>query len=457
MYSDFLSFPEDFVWGVSTAAYQIEGGAGEDGKGVSIWDSFAHRPENIADRRTGDRACDSYHKWREDAELMKTLHIKNHRMSLAWTRIFPDGTKASRNQKGIDFYDRMIDGMLENGVTPWITLFHWDLPQALQDAGGWTNQNTADCFLDYTDVVTRKYGDRVKNWMTFNEPWVYSFCGHLYGCHAPGLKDIGIALKTAHALMLSHARAVPVIHGNVSGAQAGIVHNLALIESATERPEDIAAADRWECAFNAWFLDPLFKGAYPESMVQWYVRKGVMPDVSPDDMKLIASQPGDFLGINYYTRRLVAFDPSDSHIQAKQVYRPCIKRAEFEEWEVNPEALYYLLRKVHALAGTMPVYITENGTTIPDEHPGNDGCVHDAQRIEYLRRHFAAVWQAVQEKIPVKGFFLWSLLDNFEWGFGFTKRFGIVYTDYNNNERRIVKDSARFVSDVCLRNGVEID
>jgi len=347
--------------------------------------------------------------------------------------------------------------MLENGINPWITLFHWDLPQALQDKGGWTNRDTMQHFLDYTDTVTKVYGDRVKNWMTFNEPWVYSFCGHLYGCHAPGIKNLSIALRTAHALLLSHAQAVSLIHRNVVGGQAGIVNNLAWIESATLKEEDAAAADRWDKAFNAWFLDPLYKGSYPAEMVKWYEKNGVMPKTNPDDMKLIAADPGDFLGINYYTRRLVAFNPADSHIQAKQVYRPCIRRAEFEEWEVNPEALYYLLRDIQKKYSNIKIYVSENGTTVPDEHPGPDGCIHDAERVEYFRRHFAAVWQAIQEGVNVRGYFVWSLLDNFEWGFGFTKRFGLVYTDYTHNLRRIVKDSGRFFSDVCIRNGIEVN
>jgi len=451
MFEDNLEFPEGFCWGVSTAAYQIEGAAAKDGKGKSIWDVFANVPGHIADARTGDVACDHYHRYREDVSLMKSLNVKNYRMSIAWSRVFPEGG-GKLNGLGLDFYDRLIDNLLENGVVPWVTLFHWDLPDALQKKGGWANRETIDRFLEYADTVSRYFGDRVKDWMTFNEPWVYSFCGHLYGVHAPGIKDLPTALAVAHNILVAHGKSVPVIRKNVSEAKVGIVNNLAWIEAATDADVDIAAARRWDLAFNKWFMDPLVGRPYPSEIVALYGDK--MPRIESGDMEAMAVKT-DFIGINYYTRRLVAHDPSNAHIQAKQVYRPCLARADFEEWEVNPEALYLLLRDIKKSYGNIPVYISENGTSGGDT-VSPDGCVHDPVRVEYLRRHFAAAWQAIQEGCDVRGYFVWSFYDNFEWGFGFTKRFGVVYTDYNRDLRRIIKDSGHFFAGVCADNGFTV-
>ena len=447
MYRDTLYFPNNFVWGVSTSAYQIEGAANTDGKGKSIWDIFSHTPGKIADMTNGDVTCDHYNRYQEDCRLMQSLGIHNYRMSISWPRIFPEGT-GTVNTQGLDFYDRLIDTLLDYEITPWITLFHWDLPQALQERGGFANRDTIEFFLEYTDAVAHRYGDRVKNWMTFNEPWVFSFCGHLYGAHAPGIQNLATTLNVAHNILIAHGKSIPLIKKNARNAKVGIVNNLAWIESASEKQEDIDAARRWDLAFNKWFMDPIAGRSYPEEMVRWY--GDLMPEIRPNDMEAIATKM-DFLGINYYTRRLVAYDSSDPHIQAKQVYRPCIPRAEFEEWEINPEALYLLLRDVKLHYGNIPVYISENGTSRQD-HISDDGCVHDPERVEYLRRHFAAAWQAIQEGCELRGYFVWSLYDNFEWGFGFSKRFGVVYTDYDKSRRRIVKDSGHFLADVIGRN-----
>lgn len=452
MYSEFLGFPKDFAWGVSTAAYQIEGAPDADGKGKSVWDVFAHTPGKIGDGKTGDVACDHYHRFREDATLMQTMDVKNYRMSISWPRIFPDAS-GKINEKGLAFYDRLIDDLLAKNITPYVTLFHWDLPAWIQEKGGFANRETVDRYVEYADVVTKHFAGRVKNWMTFNEPWVYSFCGHLYGVHAPGEKDLATTLAVAHHILLSHGKAIPVIRKNVAGAKVGIVNNLAWIENATDKKEDIDAARRWDLAFNKWFMDPLFGRGYPEEMVKWYGPK--MPEIRAGDMETIAAK-ADFLGVNYYTRRLVAHNPADTHIQAKQVYRPYIARAEFEEWEINPEALFLLLRDIKTHYGNIPVYISENGTSGADSVSA-DGCVHDPVRVEYLRRHFAAAWQAISEGCDVRGYFVWSFYDNFEWGFGFTKRFGVVYVDYEDNLRRVIKDSGHFLSGVCAHNGFRVD
>jgi beta-glucosidase len=452
MYTEFLSFPGDFAWGAATASYQIEGAVNEDGRGKSIWDTFSHTKGAVADGENGDTACDHYHRYAEDVDLMRTLGIRNYRCSVAWPRIFPEG-RGSANQKGLDFYSRLFDACLENGITPWVTLFHWDLPAALQETGGFINRDCVSRFCEYTDTVTGFFSDRIKNWMTFNEPWVYSICGHLYGVHAPGLKDMPSALAAAHHVLLAHGMSLPIIRNNVPGAKAGIVNNLAWIENAANKTEDIEAARRWDLAFNKWFMDPLFGKGYPEEMVSWYGRD--MPEIKAGDLSVIAGAM-DFLGVNYYTRRLVARDPEDRHIKAKQVYRPHIKRAEFEEWEWYPEGLYKTLTGIKEQYGNIPVYITENGTTCADRIT-SDGCVHDPERVEYLRRHFAAAWQAIKEGCDVRGYFVWSLYDNFEWGFGFTKRFGVVYLDRENNLRRVVKDSGRFISGVYTNNGFSVD
>jgi len=448
MYQEFLSFPEDFAWGTATASYQIEGGARADGKGPSIWDTFSHMKGKIEDGKDGDIAVDHYHRYPEDIALMKSLALRNYRLSLAWTRILPEG-RGRVESRGLDFYDRLIDGLLEAGIAPWVTLYHWDLPQALQDSGGWTNRKTVDAFGEYADIATRRLGDRVKNWMTFNEPWVASICGNLYGVHAPGLKDVKTTLAVAHGILLGHGRAVPIVRANVSGGRVGIVNNLAHIEPATGSEADAAAARRWDGAFNRWYMDPVFKGAYPADMLEWF--GDLAPKVLPGDMESI-SAPTDFFGLNYYTRRLVTHDDGEVFIQAKQVYRPYGWRAEFEEFEDWPEALYLVLRRLRDEYGNPVTYISENGTTTIDSI-GDDGCVHDPVRVDYLRRHFAAAWQARKEGAKVEGYFVWSLLDNFEWGFGFSKRFGIVYVDYDDGLRRVPKDSAHFMANVIRKNG----
>ena len=452
MYTEFLSFPRDFAWGTATASYQIEGAADEDGRGKSIWDVFSHKKGNTADGGNGDVACDHYHRYKEDVDLMHNLGIGHYRMSIAWPRIFPSGSGAF-NQKGLDFYDRLFDSCLEKGITPWVTLFHWDLPEALEEKGGFANRSTIDHFCEYADKVTSHFGSKIKNWMTFNEPWVYSFCGHLYAAHAPGLKDLPTALSVSHNILLAHGRVMPIIRQNVSGAKAGIVNNLAYIESATNRQEDIEAAKRWDLAFNKWYMDPLFGRGYPEEMVSWYGKN--MPEIRDGDMDDIAVF-NDFLGVNYYTRRLVSHSPEDSHLRAKQVYRPHYKRAEFEEWEIYPEGLYKVLINIKEQYGNIPVYITENGASLLDKI-SEDGCVHDPERVEYYRRHFAAGWQAIQEGCNLCGYFVWSLYDNLEWGFGYTKRFGFVYIDRDNNLKRIIKDSGHFIASVFEKNGFFVD
>lgn len=451
MYESFLSFPENFVWGTATAAYQIEGAWNEAGRGISIWDTFSQQSSHIADGQSGNVAVDHYHRYLEDIDLMRLFGIRNYRLSLSWCRIFPEG-RGRVEQRGLDFYNRLVDSLLATGIEPWITLYHWDLPQALQDQGGWANRDTVKAFGDYADRVSRHLGDRVKHWMTFNEPWVASICGNLLGVHAPGLRDIGTTLAVAHGILLGHGLGTRVLKTNIPDSMVGIVNNLAWVEPATKSGADKEAAIRWDGAYNRWFMDPLYRGSYPEDMLDWF--GPLVPEIRPEDMELI-STPTDFLGLNYYTRRLVRNDPDSPFIQARQTYRAHVLRAEFEEFEDWPEGLYHTLCRIRDEYGNPPVYIAENGTTTLDTI-SEDGCVHDPVRVDYLRRHFAAAYEAISEGCQCKGYFVWSLLDNYEWGFGFSKRFGLIFVDYADNLKRIPKDSAYFYRQVISRNGFRV-
>jgi beta-glucosidase len=451
-----LEFPKGFVWGSATATYQIDGAWDEAGKGESIWDRFASNPDNIADRRDGRVACDHYHRFADDFDLMASLGLRHYRFSIAWPRVIPDGDGAV-NPAGLDFYDRLVDAMLARGIRPYATLFHWDLPQGLQDGGGWAQRSTIDAYVRYADVVARRLGDRVKDWMTHNEPWVFAFVGHLFGAHAPGLRDLRTSLAVAHHLLVSHGKAVPAIRAACAGARVGIVHNLEWIEPASDRPEDVAAAARHDGAFNRWFLDPVYGRGYPEDLLAWYGAD--VPRIEPGDLEAAAAAT-DFLGVNYYTRRLMAHDPRGRGttgrdvFAARQVYWPFVPRAHFDEWEIAPEGLYRTLLRVQREYAPAAMLVTENGTSWPDQ-PGPDGAVHDLIRVRYLARHAAAVWQAIQDGADVRGYFAWSFMDNFEWGFGYTKRFGIVHVDYET-QARTVKDSGRWYAQLAARNALPL-
>jgi beta-glucosidase len=448
-----LTFDPGFLWGTATASYQVEGGWDADGKGESVWDRFAADPAHIEDRRDAKVACDHYHRFETDFDLMAAQGLRNYRFSIAWPRVLPAGTGAVKGA-GLDFYDRMVDAMLARGIRPFATLFHWDLPQALQERGGWADRGTIDAYLRYAETVVRRLGDRVQDWMTHNEPWVYSFCGHLYGVHAPGLKDLRTALMVAHHLLVAHGKAVPLIRAACPGARVGLVNNLEWIEPATDREPDVAAARRWDGAFNRWFLDPVFGKGYPEDLADWY--GAAAPRPQPGDLEAMAA-PMDFLGVNYYTRRLIGRSPIEQHgserdfLRARQVYWPFVPRAEFDEWEVAPEGLYRTLLRVNRDYRPKALMVTENGTCWPDR-PGPDGAVHDLFRTRYLARHAAAVHQAIADGAPVRGYFAWSFMDNFEWGFGFTKRFGLVHVDYET-QARTVKDSGTWYARLARENG----
>jgi beta-glucosidase len=441
------SFPKNFVWGAATAAYQIEGAWNKDGKGESIWDRFSHAPGNVDNGDTGDVACDHYHRWREDVALMRAMGLKAYRFSIAWSRILPAG-RGEVNQAGIDFYSSLVDALLEADIEPWVTLYHWDLPQALQDEGGWPARMSVEAFVDYTDVVTRALGDRVKNWITFNEPWVSAFVGYRDGRHAPGLTDLNAAIAASHHLLLSHGRAVPVIRANSPDASVGITLNLTPQVPASPSIPDRKLATWIDGYINRYFLDPLVGRSYPRDIVSGFGNP--MEFVQPGDMDVIAV-PIDFLGINYYTRN-IARDEDAENNEPRTVSRG--DEITEMDWEVYPKGIYNLLGRLHFDYALPAIYITENGAAFPDE-VNADGQVDDPARLSYIKRHLEMVHSAIQIGVPVKGYFVWSLLDNFEWGFGYSKRFGIVYVDYQT-EHRISKSSAKWYRQVINENGVHV-
>lgn len=441
------TFPKDFVWGTATASYQIEGAWNKDGKGESIWDRFSHTPGKVLNGDTGDVACDHYHRWRDDIQLMKDLGIKAYRFSIAWPRILPSGF-GKVNEAGLEFYSQLVDGLLEVGIEPYATLYHWDLPQALQDKGGWADRVVVDAFVEYADITTRALGDRVKNWITLNEPWVSAFVGYRDGHHAPGHKDLNEAVAASHHLLLSHGRSMPVIRKNVKNANVGITLNLTPQMPASQSLADRKAANYIDGYINRFFLDPLTGRGYPEDMVKAF--DNPMSFVQNGDMEEIAV-PVDFLGINYYTRNLVRADEKDN--QPQTVFR---EGAMTEmEWEVYPRGLYNLLGRVHFAYGFPAIYITENGAAFPDDKPVN-GELHDPDRVSYIKEHLKVVNEAINIGVPVKGYFVWSLLDNFEWSFGYSKRFGIVHVDLET-QKRTAKSSAKWYSRAIAAQSAEID
>jgi beta-glucosidase len=436
-----LTFPDQFVWGASTAAYQIEGGWQADGRGESIWDRFSHTPGKTHNGDSGDVACDHYHRWPEDIALMKQLGLKAYRFSTAWPRIYPQG-RGSINQAGLEFYDRLVDALLAANIEPYITLYHWDLPQTLEDEGGWGARDTAYAFADYAETMVRHLGDRVRNWTTFNEPWCTAFLGYALGEQAPGLKDEKLALQAAHHLLVAHGLALQAMRAINATVKAGIVLNLWSVETVTDTPADRSLRERaWQRDLG-WFLDPLFHAEYP--LLAWQAREAIVPEVLPGDLKLIA-QPLDYLGINNYSRLLL--DSSGQRIHSAE--------SEYTEmgWEVHAPGLRRLLNTVHQRYPATALYIIENGAAFEDVISA-DGAVHDARRESYLREHIGAVRDAIEDGVDVRGYFVWSLLDNFEWAFGYSKRFGVIYVDYAT-QRRSVKDSGLWYAQVIARNGLE--
>ncbi|WP_345984266.1 GH1 family beta-glucosidase [Streptomyces sp. DSS69] len=433
--TDLDSLPADFTWGVATASYQIEGAVAEDGRSPSIWDTFSHTPGKIDGGDTGDVACDHYHRVPEDIGLIKQVGAGAYRFSVAWPRVVPGGD-GPVNKAGLDFYDRLVDGLLEVGVTPFATLYHWDLPQVLQDRGGWTVRETAEHFAAYAAQVVDRLGDRVKDWATLNEPLCSAWIGHLEGRMAPGLTDLTAAVRASYHLHLGHGLAVRAIRAASSDARVGIVNNLSPIVPASTSEADLAAARRADGHINRWWLDPVLGRGYPQDMVETY---GVELPVRPGDLETIAA-PLDWLGLNYYFRQIVTADPSGQAPGFTQV--PVADgRHTYMDWEVYADGLEQLLLRLTEEYGVERIYVTENGSAYQDTVAA-DGSVHDPERVRYLEEHLAACARAVAKGAPLAGYFAWSLLDNFEWAYGYDKRFGLVHVDYAT-QRRTVKSSGR--------------
>ena len=432
-----IQFPADFVWGAATAAYQIEGAVRDDGRGESIWDRFTATPGKIVGGDTGVVACDSYHRYREDVRLMRDLGLNAYRFSIAWPRVLPEGL-GRVNTLGLDFYDRLVDELLDNEIEPFVTLYHWDLPQPLEDRGGWPVRETVDAWEEYTEVVAARLGDRVHHWITLNEPWVASWLGYGTGQDAPGRTSEADAVAAGHHLLLAHGRAVEVLRRDVRGAEVGITIDVVPIHPLTASEADANAAWQEDALRNRWFLDPVFRGDYPAEAL---ARRGtLLPPFAAEDLRTI-SAPLDFVGINYYQRQVVRANPRDGD--------PAVVSLEGVErtgmgWEVYPKGLHELLVRLHDTYDVPPIYITENGAAYPDTRL--NGSVPDPERASYIERHLEAVARAIGDGVPVAGYFVWSLLDHFEWSRGYSQRFGIVYVDFATLER-VPKSSYRAYRD----------
>jgi beta-glucosidase len=439
-------FPGDFIWGAATASYQIEGAYDEDGRAPSVWDTFSRTPGRVENGDTGDVACDFYHRYADDVQLMKRLGLAAFRFSIAWPRVVPQG-RGAVNEKGLDFYDRLVDELLENGIKPFPTLFHWDLPQALEEDGGWTNRSTIDAFLEYTAAIVGRLGDRVENWATHNEPWVHAWLGYGSGTwgpemHAPGRTTRREGAAAAHHLMVAHGRAIELMRAEMPDAKLGVVLNLTPAVPASDSPEDLFAAQISDGQANRWFLDAVFKGTYPKDIVEFLGDD--MPEVQPGDMEAI-SVPLDWLGVNHYFQ-VVTRGPSNGTPAGIVMDQDKQYTAMGFPWEVNAQAFYDLLMRVQRDYDPPAIYITENGAAFYD-YRQHDGSVKDPERVQFLTDYIDAVGRAVQDGVQVCGYFVWSLLDNFEWARGYSRRFGIVYVDYATLER-VPKSSALWYSDL---------
>ena len=423
-------FGRAFVWGCATSAYQIEGAVEEGGRGESIWDRFCATPGKIRDGATGSRACDHYHRWPEDLDMARDMGLNAYRFSIAWPRIFPSRDRKP-NAAGLAFYSRLVDGMLERGLAPWATLYHWDLPQYWQDEGGWVKRDTVAAFAEFAHAMSHHLGDRVSNWITHNEPWCTAMLGNFEGVHAPGIRDFKTALQVCHHLLLSHGQAIPAIRANAPGARVGIALSLHPMRAASERRVDQDAATRYDGLRNRWFLDPLHGRGYPAAI--WKRCRQDAPHVVDGDMATIAT-PTDFLGLNYYFPEIIADAPGCGPLQTRVVENATVERTACG-WEVAPQGLTSLLKRIHDDYRPGALYITENGSSYEDI-VGEDGEIDDAARRDYLRRHLAATREALAQGLPVKGYFAWSLLDNFEWAEGYARRFGLSHVDFASQQRR---------------------
>ena len=439
-------FPENFLWGAATSAYQIEGSPLADGAGPSNWHRFAHTPGRTHEGETGDVACDHYRRYREDVELMKWLGLGAYRFSLSWSRILPEGTGRT-NPKGLDFYARLIDLLLGRGIQPLVTLYHWDLPAALDDRGGWLNPDIVHWFADYAETAFRAFGDRVPMWTTLNEPWVVADAGYLHGVHAPGHRSVAETPVVAHHLLCAHGAAVRVYRTGWK-QRIGLVVNLEPKYLGSEAPEDLAAVERADAYMNRQYLDPVLLGRYPEALSEIF--GAAWPAFPARDLELI-HQPIDFLGINYYTRSVVRNDPDSPPVRASAV-RQAGSSYTATGWEVHPPGLTRVLKWVKERYGDLPLYVTENGAAFDDPPRVVGARIEDPARVHYYREHLLAAREAIRRGVDLRGYFAWSLLDNYEWTQGYSKRFGLVHVDFQT-QRRTPKASAHYYRDVIRSNG----
>ncbi len=443
------------MWGAATASYQVEGSPLADGAGASIWHRFAHTPGNMAQGHTGDVACDQYHRWREDVDWLARLGLSSYRFSVSWSRVLPAGTGAI-NQRGLDYYRGLVDALVARGIAPLITLYHWDLPAALDDRGGWTNPDCVGWFSEYARVLFDALGDRVPMWTTFNEPWVIVDGGYLHGGLAPGHRGAFGAVRAAHGLLLAHGAAVDAFRASRAAAagRVGIVLNLEPKDPASDSPADVAATRRADAQFNRHYMDALFLGRYPAELAEVYGEAWI--DFPPSDFDRIG-RPIDFLGINYYSRGLTGFDASAWPTYSARVVRPGAQYTNLG-WEVYPEGLTRVLKWVRDNYTRLPLYVTENGMAVdePEHLPAGATSLDDPVRVAYLAAHLDAVRSAIAQGVDVRGYYAWSLLDNLEWAHGYSKRFGLLHVDFDSLVRT-PKTSARYMREVARTNGGIVD
>lgn len=450
-----LRLPPGFLWGAATAAYQVEGAYRADGRGESIWDRFAHTPGKVLNGDTGDVACDSFHRYAEDITLLKQLGMQSYRFSVSWPRIQADG-RGPGNAKGLDYYSRVVDGLLAAGIRPLVTLYHWDLPQPLEDAGGWPNRDTAARFADYAAIVARALGDRVKHWNVLNEPKTFTSVGYWYGAHAPGRKDPLAFVRATHVSNLAQGEGTRALKAAHADAQVGSALDVAPMYPATSSAADAAAAERWHRFQNLWFLHPALHGRYPDGVLQADRQADLLGWQDGDERRVRADF--DFVGLNYYTPILVKDAPQGNGIPGLNTESQwATMHGEHPKtdigWTVYPQGFYDILVRMVKETGALPIEITENGASY-NTTPGTDGRIRDTDRIAYLRAHLAMLARAIGDGVPVRAYHCWSLLDNFEWAYGFSQRFGIVHVDFADGQRRTVKDSGRWYAGVAATNRV---
>ncbi|SEQ84417.1 beta-glucosidase [Virgibacillus subterraneus] len=443
-----IQFPKTLKWGAATASYQIEGAAHEGGRTPSIWDVFAHTPGNVKNGDHGDDACNSYHLYKEDVQHLANLGVNLYRFSISWSRVLPQGT-GDLNPDGVAYYRNLIQELLDHGIEPMITLYHWDLPQVLQEEGGWENRKTVDAFKEYAIAMFKEFGGQVNKWITINEPWCASFLSNYLGIHAPGKTDLQAGVDVSHHLLLAHGKAVQSFRDLVPHGEIGYAPNVGWLEPYTSSEVDIAACNRSMMWQKEWFMDPVFKGTYPDELINLFAEHNAILKIEKGDLEVI-SQRIDFMGINYYTGNLGRFKKDEGLFQVEEV--PLDNRRTDIGWPIYADGFYKVLTNIHETYGDVPIYITENGACY--NHEVDNGAVHDQERIQYLEQHLTSLHRSIQAGVPIRGYIVWSLLDNFEWAEGYEKRFGIIHVNFRTFERTR-KDSYYWYKQTVTNQGFE--